>query len=761
MQSNFALLNFESEDYSIYRIKYEDEKQLDGLRDSHNKTNSFFRDGNYIYHSPMKREGSFYEGELINLSVSDDIDITKKLLHHLVFRTIFRTDSIMADFYPIKFFTRNRENDLIKDVINDKSQSTKVGYWKGFKIDSRIIKYNNQPFYGLVLNVLYSWKIKVNCKSALEMGISLEEKYVEIYDTSRSEIFKSNRNLVGKVVSHDGETAIIEKEEVEEKYSLTELYFENSFQNRQDILENFLGHKKASSNFSHLKNTVQQRAGAQGKEKSIKSLHDWLSQLIFSNNHGFSFTISDFIQSYDHLWEKMQINKPVFIFNFTHNQTDTWHDRGLREYGPYSRTNFTPSKPKIAVIFREGKRGQVSRFMAKFRDGIPAIKTKGYNPYQPYGQGFASKYRLSGIEIKPFQVKDETISSYEKTIRLLIEEMGESVDLVVIESCEAYKKLAPANNPYFFAKAQLIKHGIPSQVVLYENMILPDKQLAYILNNSSLAVYAKIGGTPWVTPSDPNVEHELVIGIGNKVFKDDRFGISRRIVGIATLFSGEGKYLLSNTSKDVPYEEYLEELKQSLIVNIKKIRKQNNWMRGDTVRLVFHVFKPFNEEEILAIESMVDELKTDFEIIFAYITIARHHPFLIFDKRQNGVPDYKNYGHTKGIWQPEKTTNMKIDDHQWLLQLIGPNEIKSYRQGMTAPILVKLHERSSFKDIEYLTKQVYTFSCISWRGFLPTSLPVTLEYANQIAHVLGNFRASGYWNNDLLPNKLNSKAWFL
>jgi len=757
MNLNFSLLNFKNENYTIYRLNFIDANQLLELRKTHNKTNSFFRNGNFIYHSPMVNEGAYLGGETIELNILKDIDITKNIIHHLIFRKILSSNCIMSKFDSIEFFIPNKKYDLTKDSLED-SESSKVGYWKGFKVDTRIITYDGHPYYGVALNILHSWKIKINCESILEMGISIKDRFVEIYDGSKGEIFKNNRILVGKIISHDDKTAIIEKEGKEGKYLLEELYFENSFQNRQEVLETYLGSSRAKSSFKDLTNNTQERSGAKGKWSTIIELQSWLKGLSFTNEHGFVFELSNFISNADHLWKKISISKPVFYFNSLHSQTDKWHDRGLREYGPFSKTNFTPNQPKIAVIFRQDKRGQVSRFIGKFRDGIPSIQNKGY---QPYGQGFASKYRLSGLDIKAYAVKDESLDSYSKAVRKLLEENGDTINLVFLESCQEYKNLSPELNPYYFTKAELLKHGIPSQVVLYENMILPDRQLVYLLNNVSLASYAKIGGIPWVTPSDPNVEHEIVIGIGSKVFKENRFSISRRIVGIATLFSGDGKYLLSNTSKDVPFEDYLEELQQSLMININKVRIDNNWIPGDTVRLVFHVFKPFSNDEINAIERMVIELKKDYEIIFAYITIAQQHPFLIFDRNQIGVKDFKNYGKLKGIWQPNRTTNLKINKLQWLLQLTGPSELKSYRQGMAAPVLIKLHEKSSFTDMEYLTQQIFYFSCISWRYFSPASFPVTLDYANQIAKLLGNLRDSGHWNSDLIPNKIKSKAWFL
>ena len=757
MVLNFVPLTIENQNFQIYRVFYRDEDQLKELRRNFNTTNSFFRVGDYIYHSPMEKSDSYYGGDEVEISSEKDVEITKRLLHHVMFRKVLQTGSIMSEFAPVKFFTRDRGNDLLSNFL-DNQEKKKVGFWKGYKVDSRVIEFNSLPTYGLVLNVFYSWKIKITCASLAHLGLDLEERYVELYNSAKPEIFKTNRRIAGKIISYDEEYALVEKEDIRERYLLDELFLENSHKNKTDVLNAFLGQEKASANFNRLSNSTQERSGAKGRLTSIIELSDWLKQLEFSNYHGFSFTLGEFIEDYDHLWQSIDIPAPTFVFNIHNTQTDTWHDRGLKKYGPYSKDNFFPAKPQIAVIFRKNKRGDVSKFIGKFRDGLPNVKAKNY---EPYSQGFASKYRFSSIDFKPFEVEDESIKSYDKTIRQLLEEHGDTIDLAIIESCEDYKGYLPEENPYYFAKAKFLKYGIPTQTALYENMVLPDKKLAYILNNISLAIYSKIGGIPWVTPAEPNVDYELVIGIGNKVFKEDRYSISRRIVGITTIFTGDGNYLLSNTSKDVPYEDYLDELKRSLRLNIEKVKMKYNWKQGDTIRLVFHVFKPFKNDEIVAVEETVGDLQNEYNIIFAYINISKYQPFLIFDKSQDGAWDFNNYGKKKGIWQPTRRTNLKISNYQHLIQLTGPNEVKSWRQGMTGPILIKLHENSSFVDINYLTRQIYKFSCTSWRGFLPSSLPVTLEYSTQIADVLGNLRRSGHWDNDLIPDKLKFKTWFL
>lgn len=756
---NFAPVLFENDEYHLYCLDYVSDEQLNYLRNHHNKTNSFFRKDNYIYHSPMVTEGGYTEGDLVTCKTSVDIDLTKKLLHHLIFRKILEKNSIMSGFSPIEFFERDKNNDLLKDYLSE-DEKKQVGFWRGYKIDTRIINNSNQPIYGLVLNIFHVWKIKINCLSALQLGIDLVNRFVEIYDPEADEIFKTKKVLIGQVVSHDDNMAYVKKGDLSIPFPLNELYLENSSENKEELLEKYLGIDKAKTNLSLLANSIQERAGAKGKLDWLNKFLKSLETIEFNNNNGFSFKIGDFIRSIDNLWSNINLEKPIFIFNDYGNQKDYWHDRGLREYGPFSKESLPISKPKIIVLFRQNRRGGVLEFIGKFKDGLPNIKTSGQNPYQPYGQGFSSKYRIPGFELILYQVEDNSLKSYDKTLRQMIEE-NESIDLVIVESSHEYKELPKEENPYFLTKAKLLKHGIPSQEVMYENMVLPDRNLAYILNNISLACYAKLGGTPWVIPKDSKVDHEIVIGIGNKMIKDDRFSFNRRIVGITTLFTGDGNFLMGNVSKDIPYEDYLEELNRSLTLNINKLKQRYNWIQGNTIRLVFHTFKPFRHDEIETIEAMVNALKTEFNVLFAYLTVSFFQPFLIFDKNQPGVPDINNYGEIKGIWQPIRGENIKIDNYQRLIQLVGPRELKSWKQGMASPVLIRLHQRSSFDDLDYLSKQIFKFSSISWRSFLPSSLPVTLEYSNQIADLLGNLRESGHWNEDILPEKLKEKAWFL
>jgi hypothetical protein len=77
------------------------------------------------------------------------------------------------------------------------------------------------------------------------------------------------------------------------------------------------------------------------------------------------------------------------------------------------------------------------------------------------------------------------------------------------------------------------------------------------------------------------------------------------------------------------------------------------------------------------------------------------------------------------------------------------------------PLRVTLDHNSSFKDIDYLSQQLYEFSFMSWRGFNPSIAPVTLLYSEWIARLNSKLRRVQNWNQNMLRTKLADKRWFL
>jgi hypothetical protein len=329
----------------------------------------------------------------------------------------------------------------------------------------------------------------------------------------------------------------------------------------------------------------------------------------------------------------------------------------------------------------------------------------------------------------------------------------------LVEIEEAFHGLRGPLNPYLVTKAEFLSHQIPIQEVEYETTEIPDNRLQYVLNNMGLATYAKLGGTPWLVRAQLPIAHELVVGLGSANVGEGRLGERQRVVGITTVFSGDGNYCVSTVSKAVAFEDFEAELLDSLKQTIARVSKSLNWQPKEHVRLVFHSFKPFTTIEEDAVKSLVASLG-DYQVDYAFLHIVDSHPLLLFDDAQQGTWGFDGGG-KKGAFAPERGLHFRLSQKESIIVLTGPKELKQASDGMPRPIVLKLGGGSTFTDLTYLTRQVNTFACHSWRSYFPSPIPVTLMYSELTARLLGKLGTVPFWNPSLVYGKIGETRWFL
>lgn len=276
----------------------------------------------------------------------------------------------------------------------------------------------------------------------------------------------------------------------------------------------------------------------------------------------------------------------------------------------------------------------------------------------------------------------------------------------------------------------------------------------------SLAIYAKLGGIPWLIKANPTITHELVFGLGSALISNGRLGEREQVVGITTVFSGDGNYMLSNLSKAVPKSEYKDALLESLRDTITKVKCAMNWQSNNHIRLVFHSFKPLKNNEAEAVKKLMEELG-EYDVEYAFIHIVKDHPFILFDEGQDGVWDYETQTSGKGKFSPQRGIFFRISKSEVLLSLTGAKEVKRPQDGIPAPVLLRLHRESTFDDTTYLARQVFTFSCHSWRSFFYAPMPVTITYSEQIARMMGQLGTVSRWNPNAMLGRVGETRWFL
>jgi hypothetical protein len=98
--------------------------------------------------------------------------------------------------------------------------------------------------------------------------------------------------------------------------------------------------------------------------------------------------------------------------------------------------------------------------------------------------------------------------------------------------------------------------GVPVQEARLATITQPPYPLQFTLQNIAIALYAKMGGTPWTVDHDLTISDELIIGLGTVELSGSRVEKRQRYVGVTTVFRGDGNYLLGNISRECSYAEY-------------------------------------------------------------------------------------------------------------------------------------------------------------------------------------------------------------
>jgi hypothetical protein len=240
-----------------------------------------------------------------------------------------------------------------------------------------------------------------------------------------------------------------------------------------------------------------------------------------------------------------------------------------------------------------------------------------------------------------------------------------------------------------------------------------------------------------------------------------RVSARQRHMGITTVFRGDGNYLLSSITGECSYEDYPQVLHDSMVQTLSDIRQRNGWQKNDRIRIVFHGSKPLKNVEIDAIMAdCVKQAAPEQQVDFAFLDIVQDHPFSVYDTVCNGI-ELKNKTGRKGVFVPERGLLVQLGSRTRLLSTVGPQQIKREVTPLPKPLLLKLHDRSTVRDLVYLSEQALKFTSLTWRSTQPAGKPVTIYYSELIAELLARLRSVPGWSPNMLRTKLLASKWFL
>jgi hypothetical protein len=747
ISTNFYLIEIPHVTFNINRLPFIPGR-LGELREKYNSSHSFFRNGDYIYISPMANKEPTL-GKTSHILVANNLSIVSSLVKHVFFRKFRETypNILPLSFYPFRFLSRREQDDQLANRLPDHLRG-KISRKKLIEIQFRDIIHDGKKKLFAVINFKSRWLIDMNCAELNDQGFNLLGRQVLTSESipGLEGILAPDETLIGSIKAINGNFASVETSEEITSYPLDQIFLNKSYHNIQDLLTFYLDEKSTDRIFAEIKQIDTDFFDAENYYREINKVAQIISQIKFANLDGFSFSIS---KSPLNINSQFSIQQPSFLFDYTPGASEEKASKGLTDYGPYDSSTFSPKSPKILVVCQRSSRGGFTEFVGKLRNGIPSS-------YYFKG-GMVGKYRLHDIIYDVVEIDSPTAVDYKQKISEYIRNSSEPPDAAILETSTQFYNLPDNQNPYYVAKAYLLSLGIPAQFVKNENIRGNDQTLQWICDSIALQLYAKLGGTPWVLPVSSSIDHEIVVGIGSTIQRENVFAgsLQERIVAFTTFFTGDGRYILGNRCRDVSYDAYFDELLTNLRQSIIEISREYGWQNDATIRIVFHIFKPIKNIEAEVVERLLDEFE-QYDIKYCFVTITDKHPFLMFDMNKPG----RGY-HNLGKYVPSSKENWILDEYSCVLQIIGSEGISFSGHRFSSPVLIRIHENSTYKDLNSIVQQVYNFTNLSWRGFKQSQQPATIFYSDLMAQKLSKLRNVDSWNSDVVSTLLRHKKWFL
>ncbi|MBN8590669.1 MAG: hypothetical protein J0M33_02880 [Anaerolineae bacterium] len=774
---NFIPATFSAQTIAGFAVDYIGSEHLKQLQDTYSGQYLFRRDysRNKIIAISLVQSAPQLPGKTENeqLSIVRDYHLFSGLLEEGIRRFLRARNPSIPQFGRIYVRVERESEDVFPVAVrralkSDNDARLAVDKLRFLRIFRRyfiegayvgITEEEVSPQYGLLFDIGTAWQIKATLQELVMAGVDVTGCYATP-STSPVNATEIGHKSVGRVSKLEGDVVYLSDYRDKETISAKTHQIEASLDNFTLCIRSLLSEDAASDILREIRRGVHDVTSAVAQQERIRSLAEALRKEPIQCAVGLTAQLSNglFDASLHPTAKVYLMSAPSYSLGYAKSPVTTSIASAIAKDGPFDQDSFGRVIPNILVITPKSCQGAVEQFIRKWKDGIPN---------SPYAKGFVAQYRLRGCEFRVEAVEDgahaadEYINACNRAISYSQENL-KRFDLAFVVVEERHRLLG-RNDPYLVTKAALMGREIPVQVIEIETIRSNQKSLPFIMNNLALACYAKLGGTPWALASahGQGITHEVIVGLGSVIISDGRYQEKERYVGITTLFNYDGVYLLSNVSEDVGYAQYPEALQRTLLNSIQYVSIKKGWQRGDKVRLIFHTFKPLKHTEMEDIKLTVTNALSDFSVDFAFLTISQHHRWRMYSPGFPGVPS--RVGSTlKGKNVPLRGTTVIVGRRKSLLAMTGPSEVKTSEQGCPQPVQMTLHGSSTFADIEYLTRQVFEFTYMSWKTYNNSAMPVTIQYSELIAELLGRLRQVRNWNANVLQSgNLKSSLWFL
>ncbi|NDV15720.1 hypothetical protein GO009_06745 [Muricauda sp. TY007] len=395
--------------------------------------------------------------------------------------------------------------------------------------------------------------------------------------------------------------------------------------------------------------------------------------------------------------DKVSFSKNKMLFR--NGQTDINPITGMRNYGVYQDVPNALEKQFIFIYQNNDDANTLYKYLKNGYKGFPGLLPYVNIPVTLANSIEKDKYKR--LEYSNINTLMDEYKNFEEIE--LSEDYYPNLFAIVIGP---FNKDEPCRE-YFNLKLSLIKKGIPSQFLNYEN-IRKSGVFNYHLPNIAIGIHAKMGGIPWRLDSPK--KQELVIGFNQIVSEEGRF------IGSTVFFDNQGRLKRTHA--------FEEQNSSNEVIGLLKIAIEDYLVQEtDIQRLIIHYHKSLSQKDKSNIERV---LRSEFNLSIPYAVVevndTKSRIELGFD------PDHD-------FRMPVSGSFVRLTPKEYLL--FNNNRFKEVAPiGVRdeLPLKLKIHfaDEAGFSHRE-LIEQVYEFSRLTWKGLKQRSQPATCFYAKEIA----------------------------
>ena len=416
-----------------------DKETLDSLRARHRSTHAFRRQGKSIV--IFSGDGQFpVSGTPQTVVLKENFGIFCFLVKDGLTRHLVSLGRRPIGFTPIGLVSVKPEDNLLVPILGG---SYPFQVCAKYTIDTRFVQ--GQPC--LVIDCKTRRVLTETCLYFLHAGFDLIGRYIV------TEQKDGYRKLLGSVSALKDETLHVTRPDGQtEQIEAKDAYLEASRTNFDDYILHTHGAQKDAI-VERIRQSVSSFNGGENKKARIETLKKYIQSKTVTLIDGTRIEIEG---APDIQRQCEQMHKPVFVFN--DNREADWAEKGLTQYGPYTKRTFDRNDPSICVICAQHDKGRVEQFVRKLLKGISSSKY--------FSSGLEGKFALGTSRVEVFATTMDSVEAYKSAVETAIRKKaddGGRWDLALVQVRQSFKKLKVTENPYFLGKNLFFLHQVPVQ----------------------------------------------------------------------------------------------------------------------------------------------------------------------------------------------------------------------------------------------------------------------------------------------------------